>query len=244
MCPVDNTQPLKIGFWPQVRAQPSRAWFIRITTELICALFCFLRTLPHFNRNFVHLALLPALILLVSACATPVAHHTPSGKPEVTIFSTDGELIKNLVISEMIDRGYSVSSEREYSIAFDRPVDNVFAAALLGSQYNSTPNARITYTVVRTPNGHSRVVATLQVVTNPGSSHERYTDASGNRDSVEIQALLDRVRDRIEADMADETLPESQPLAPLSTQIKVAPILSPDIAGAALYLRARFDSLC
>ena len=204
MCPIDNTQPLKFGFWPQVRAQVSRAWFIRITTKSLYAPFCLLRKLPHLPCSFVRLALLPVLILLVSACATPVAHHTPSGKPEVTISSTDGELIKNLVISEMIDRGYSVSSEREYSIAFDRPVENVFAAALLGSQYNSTPNARITYTVVRTPNGLSRVVATLQVVTNPGSPHERYTDASGNRDSVEIQALLDRVRDRIEADVVGE----------------------------------------
>ena len=109
MCPIDNTQPLKFGFWPQVRAHESRVRFIRISTKPLYTLFCLLRDGPHFTGSFVRLALLPTLILLVSACATPVAHHTPSGKPEVTISSTDGELIKNFVISEMIDRGYSVS---------------------------------------------------------------------------------------------------------------------------------------
>ena len=205
MCSIGNTQPLRFGFGAQDRAHKFAAGIFRVTTKAFCALNCFLRCIPSFAVCSLRLTLLPVLVFLVSACATPVTHYTPSGKPEVTISSTDGDLIKSLVISEMLNRGYSVSSEREYSISFDKSVDNVLAASLLGSQYNSTPNARITYTIIRTQNALSRVVAALQFVTNPGSPHERYTDASGNRDSVEIQALLYRVREKVETNVTDGT---------------------------------------
>ena len=143
------------------------------------------------------------LSVLLSGCVTPVVHHTPSGKPEVTIASDDKDLVKSVLVSEMLNRGYDISKDSDYMIAFDRPVENALAAALLGSQYDSTPNARASYTVVLVADGSTRVVATLRFVTNPGSPYERYTEASDHRTSPEIQALLFRVRDKVESIKAD-----------------------------------------
>jgi hypothetical protein len=57
-------------------------------------------------------------------------------------------------------------------LVFEKPVENIIASALMGSRYDSQPNARITYNVNQFQN-KTRVVASFSIVTNPGSSFER-----------------------------------------------------------------------
>ena len=147
----------------------------------------------------VRIAAVVLLCLGVVSCAPPVTHQTASGRPEVTIATTNVDAVKGALISVMINGGYSITRESHYLLAFDRPVDNVLAAALLGSQYDSTPNARISYTVARIQSG-IRVVADLAIVTNPGSAFERHTNMNANQDSLGVQKLLLQIKSQVEAD--------------------------------------------
>ena len=146
----------------------------------------------------VRVAAVTILCFLVAACATPVKHHTASGRPEVTIATTNVGAVKGALISEMVNRGYSITRESDFLVAFDRPIDNVWAAALLGSRYDSTPNARVSYTIARIQDA-IRVVADLAIITNPGSAFERQTNMNANEDSRKIQGLLDRVKSNVDA---------------------------------------------
>ena len=130
------------------------------------------------------------MVLLVcfslAACASPVTHQTASGRPEVTIATTTVDAVKGALISAMVNGGYSITRDSDYLLAFDRPVDNVLAAALLGSEYDSTPNARISYTIAEL-RSRIRVVADLALVTNPGSAFERHTNMNTNQDSLKVR---------------------------------------------------------
>ena len=146
----------------------------------------------------VRVAAVTILCFLVAACAAPVKHHTASGRPEVTITTNNVGAVKGALISEMVNRGYSITRESDFLVAFDRPIDNVWAAALLGSRYDSTPNARVSYTIARIQDA-IRVVADLAIITNPGSAFERQTNMNANEDSRMIQGLMDRVKRTVEA---------------------------------------------
>ena len=142
-----------------------------------------------------------ALVLsgfLAVSCVSPVTHNTPSGKPEVTVTLIEPEDVRGALISEMMSRGYTLNDANDFLLSFDRPVENFLAAALLGSQYDSTPNARITFSIA--PIGDSvRVVADLAIITNPGSGFERRTDMNQGQDSPKIQQMLYSIRDRLQA---------------------------------------------
>ncbi len=133
-----------------------------------------------------------ALLGLVG-CAAPVKHLTPSGKPEVTIQGTTPSKVGAYLTNEMLNLGYNITKQSDFLLSFDRPVDNAFAAAMLGSKYDSTPNARVSYTMAEV-SGATRVVADLRFVTNPGSAFERFTDAYHNADSKKFQGLLDQAK--------------------------------------------------
>lgn len=107
------------------------------------------------------------LCLCVGACASPVLHQTASGKVEVTIENSAQEPVKSELVNVMINRGYAINRDSPFQIVFDKPVMNVLAAALLGSRYNSTPDARLSFTITQA--GTSvRVIGDLAIITNPG----------------------------------------------------------------------------
>ncbi|MBB5053047.1 hypothetical protein HNQ36_003038 [Afipia massiliensis] len=120
-------------------------------------------------------------------------HQTASGKPEVVLQNASVDAVKSELINNMINGGYRVTKDTSYELSFDKPVQNIAAAALLGSRYDAQPNARVTYTIASMgPN--IRVVADLAVITNPGSSFERRTEFNNSQDSAQIQAMLDNLK--------------------------------------------------
>lgn len=125
----------------------------------------------------------------LTGCTEPVTHATASGKPEVVVRGRNSEWVKGKLVNSMLNRGYSISNDTGYTIAFDRPVQNAFAAALLGSSYDSSPNTRVTFSTAEVSGG-TRVVADLAVITNPGSAFERRTAFNGHEDSLQIQQML------------------------------------------------------
>ena len=82
-------------------------------------------------KKFFRVAVILLSLSLVS-CAAPVKHYTASGKPEVVIASTDLGAVKNTLISEMLNRGYSITKDSDFRIAFDRQVDNYVGRSTLG----------------------------------------------------------------------------------------------------------------
>ncbi|MBC6436935.1 MAG: hypothetical protein GDA52_02075 [Rhodobacteraceae bacterium] len=106
--------------------------------------------------------------------------------------------VKSALVDRMINRGYNLTRDNQFTVAFDRPVENIFAAALLGSRYDSTPNARISYTIVENA-GATRVVADMAIITNPGSAFERRTPMNTSQDSLGIQRILNDLKRTIEA---------------------------------------------
>lgn len=137
-------------------------------------------------------------MVMVVGCVAPVQHNTASGKPEVTVSTSDVGAVKAALVSEMIDRGYNITTEGDFGMVFDRPVDNFLAGVLLGSSYDTTPNARIAYTLVPKSDG-VRVVADIAVITNPGSAFEKRTEMNQSQSSLGVQEALDALKLRVEA---------------------------------------------
>lgn len=89
-----------------------------------------------------------AAALVFFGCATPVEHATPSKRPETTIPGAKVSEVKAELVSRMVDFGYSPTKTSGLVLAFERPSDSIAAALIYGSDYDRTPNARISYTIV------------------------------------------------------------------------------------------------
>jgi hypothetical protein len=140
------------------------------------------------------LLLLPFFLV---GCATPVTHHTQSGRVEVTINGVKKSAVKETLINDMVNRRYTVTRADDTLVVFERPVENVMAAALLGSQFNAVPVTRCTYNLIQ--NGKDvRVIGDFAVITNPGSAFERRTDMNSHPETVLMQDFMEQMKSKLE----------------------------------------------
>ena len=137
------------------------------------------------------------LALCCAGCAAPVAHMTASGKPEVTIQRTTADAIKSAIVNRMVNGGYRITKDTPYEVAFDRPVQNIAAQVLLGSKYDSQPNARVSY-MIATIGADVRIVTDIAIITNPGSPFEQRTEMNNSQDSSDVQRLLNEIKYTVE----------------------------------------------
>lgn len=137
------------------------------------------------------------IILLFAACATPVRHNTSSGRPEIIISGKAGKQVQGEIMNLMLNNGYNVKTSTDTLLVFERPIENVLAAVLLGSKYDSTPAARISVNIIEMVDS-TRVVASFAAVTNPGSAFERITPMNNNADTANYQMHLNEIKQRIE----------------------------------------------
>jgi hypothetical protein len=151
----------------------------------------------------INLKSLGAIVLcvIVTACASPVEHHTMSGKVETTIPNTTIDQVAPRLINRMVDIGYVVKHTSAYQLVFEKPVENVMAAAMFGSRYDAQPVARLSYILTKRNDG-TRIVMDAQVVTNPGSAYERTTDLNHNAETKKFQAMLNDLRQEFAAESA------------------------------------------
>jgi len=145
-----------------------------------------------FNQSIFRAIILVCVIAL-AGCATPVKHATMSGKPEVTIHGASKSSVKERLVSEMVNRGYTPNKADDTILSFDRPITDAMASMFLGSGYDSQPNARIVYTLVKNKDA-VRVIADCAVITNPHSAFERRSDMNQAQETTKIQAMLDSVK--------------------------------------------------
>jgi hypothetical protein len=89
----------------------------------------------------------------LSGCGTPVTKSvmTASGKPEVVITTTEVGQIKAMIIGDLVNHGYSVEQDTEYSLTLARPtkgMEDVAASIGTGNAYST--NRRVAnYTFIK-----------------------------------------------------------------------------------------------
>jgi hypothetical protein len=152
-----------------------------------------------------------AVALFCGSCSHPVQHETASGHPEVTVQNVAADKVKAALVNKMLNKGYRITRDTQFELAYDKPVENVMASVLLGSKYDSQPNARVAYSIAQVGKD-VRVVADLAVITNPGSAFERRTDLNRGVESPKVQTFLD--------DMASEVRPTVGNTRPTSSVVR------------------------
>ena len=135
-----------------------------------------------------------AVILTLAGCQTAQPPTTASGRPEVTIQGAAPAKVKAAILSGMLDKGYRIVRDDQFSLSVERPVENIMAVALLSTGAGGAPVGRITYTVAQVESS-TRVVADLALVQNAGMAFERRTDVSQGNDAPLIQAFLDQIKE-------------------------------------------------
>lgn len=140
-------------------------------------------------------ATLALALLALGACQTTQSStpSTASGLPEVTIAGVTPDRVKAELVNVMINRNFRVVKDTPLQLALDAPVTNILASVLLGSQYDSQPVERASFTLIQ-QGGATRVVADLAIITNPGSAFEMRTTINGGTESAAVQLALDDVR--------------------------------------------------
>lgn len=119
--------------------------------------------------------------LALGGCAAPIQHQTASGRPETLIHNTSADSVKSAIVNGMMSKGYRITRDTPYEIAFDKPVENIADQVLLGSKYDSQPSARVSYTLASV-GADVRVIADMAIITNPGSAFERRTEMNNGQD--------------------------------------------------------------
>lgn len=129
-------------------------------------------------------AVFTALLLLTGCQATSKVPLSPS---DFTI-SASKVKTKEALIGSFLPKGYQITRDSEFQLVLDRPAkDNLAAQVLLGSQFNSVPNARVTLTI--TGDNPTQVNSRIAIVTNPGSGFEQVMDLDQNADARSAVAL-------------------------------------------------------
>lgn len=136
------------------------------------------------------------LCIFLTGCVSAVNHATPSGKVEATYEARYEETVAGMITDYMINNGYSVKEASKRVIVFEKPIDDIVTAMLYGSEYNSTPNSRVSYSI-NTYNEKTRVVASFFVVTNPGSGFEKLTTFDEDQDTIKYQVFLNDLKTRL-----------------------------------------------
>lgn len=116
--------------------------------------------------------------LMIGGCqATPATQLEPS----TFLFPSSRTQTKEAIIGTFLEHGYQINRDSEYLLAMDRPADSFGARFLYGSNFNGTPNARVTMTFLG--DKPTEVHTAIAIVTNPGSGFEQISDISGNADA-------------------------------------------------------------
>ena len=100
----------------------------------------------------------------------------------------------------MIDRavahGWTLEHETENGLSFTKQSDNVAASILLGSTYDPNVIDRVRITTVALDGG-TKVYATEELVSNHGSAFERITPLHNNKNSQNLQSVLESLKSNL-----------------------------------------------
>jgi hypothetical protein len=85
-----------------------------------------------------------------------------------------------------------VLSTGDCRVSFSKP-GTFWANVFFGSRWNPDTQGRAAFDLIPTTDG-IRIVATLQLISNPGSAFEQATDMSSGKDAETCQTLLNETK--------------------------------------------------
>ena len=135
------------------------------------------------------------LFLGLVGCATmpDVMLNTPSGRPEVSIQNATKKQVMDAIINRELSKSWDLKSQSDSLLVFSHKVTGFAAALAYGSQYDSTPEQRGTFTLVDSGNV-IRVLLKVEMVTNPGSAYERTSDVTLGKNAAPLQTTLEEIK--------------------------------------------------
>jgi len=153
---------------------------------------------------------------VLGACAAPAHLDTPGVHPEVTISRVTPDKVQAVLVSKMIDKGYRVTQDTQFNLAFDKSAGKVFFTEGGAADRNQ----RVTYAITQVGDD-VRVVADISMITNPGTGHEERTDLYGaamDAPAHETQTFLDDLRTELNSAQTSDNKPsQKKPARPPPT---------------------------
>jgi hypothetical protein len=137
------------------------------------------------------------VINFLFGCATIPKLQISTGKPEVIITGVTKKQVIDALTNQMLALDFKIKTITDYSAVYARRMNSIRAAVLFGSRYDSFPETRISYAIVDAPGG-IRIVATMEMITNPGSAFERATDLSRGKGRPIISDMLEQLKTSLE----------------------------------------------
>lgn len=134
-----------------------------------------------------------ALALVACAAGTPI--NTPSGWPEALFDTTDKMLVLDRIASGCADRGLYVTNQTSAHVMCERTMDDlggVFAQALLGNSYSTTPQMKVRFSAFQTGE-KVRVQAHPWIETQMALGQVQRADIRSGKTASGIQTFLNNL---------------------------------------------------
>lgn len=129
------------------------------------------------DNNGVPMRIFIVILLSVFAISCQSTQSTQSTNPTY-IFESSKLMTKEALVAAFVSKGYQINRDSDFLLVVERPIQKLAGQILFGSKFNSKPNARVHLTFVG--QNPTKVIATMQVITNPNSGFEKSTDVTRN----------------------------------------------------------------
>jgi hypothetical protein len=152
-------------------------------------------------KNVRVLSALLAFVITLSGCAVMQPLPTPTGKPEVTIHSSDTNRIKSLLVTHFASQGFAVVQDTPYSLVFGKAMEGgggLLYQAALGNAYSSTPQWQLRLSFA-SASGTTRVFAHISSSMQNAFGQTDQMEMNNGKAAHQTQAVLELVKAEAEA---------------------------------------------
>jgi PBP1b-binding outer membrane lipoprotein LpoB len=133
------------------------------------------------------------LLTMAVGCATTQL-QTPSGKPDIQINAPES-IVSKAILDRIVSKGGIVRSQSENIIVAEYKA-TVAANLLFGSRFNPDTIERYTFNLIDAEENRTRVVITVEIVSNPHSAYEKVQDFS--KAAAPAQQMLLEIKNKVE----------------------------------------------
>lgn len=139
------------------------------------------------------------LAIYMAACvAQGPALTTASGRPEIFLKGVSPQRVRAAIIDRGMATGWTLDKDSENSISLIKKADNALASILLASEYDVNVMDRLRFTIAGIEGG-TKVYLSEEFVTNHGSAFEKTTPLHNNKNSNNLQNILQSLKSRLES---------------------------------------------
>lgn len=147
------------------------------------------------TRQIIKALVVATTTLFLTACATGTPVNTPSGWPEALFDTNNKPEVLDRIANGCADRGLYVTSQTSTHVMCERTMDDlggVFAQALLGNSYSTTPQMRVRFSAFQAGD-KVRVQAHPWIETQMALGQVQRADIRTGKTASDIQAFLTRL---------------------------------------------------